>query len=102
MAYAYVISANQHENNSSSGYPSARVDKGTLRMLSYKSDKVLRTLTNEKEPHLLDSDCFKSKEAIRMSKTTRKSKSSKGVFQRGSTWIGYTKLYRKDKVVVFS
>jgi len=66
------------------------------RMLSSKSNERLRTLTIENEPNLLDSDYFKSKEAIEMIKPKKKSKSEKGIYQRGSTW-SYT-IYPTDNL----
>ena len=44
------------------------------------------TLETEYSTILLDSDCFKSKEAITMSKKTKKAKANKGVYLRGNTW----------------
>lgn len=97
MAYAYVIPGNRLDSTVSfNNTSSAVVDNYHSSMLSSKTDKRLRTLTTENNPKLLDSDCFKSKEAIEMSKPKKKSKSVKGIYQRGNTW-SYT-IYPTDSL----
>ena len=87
MVYAYLIPSKQNVNNVTANCTgSLAVDNYHSSMLSSKTDKGLRTLTTEINPNLLGSDCFKSKEAIEMSKPKKKSKSAKGIYQRGSTW----------------
>jgi len=97
LAYAYVIPGNRLASTVSfNSTSSAAVDNYHSSMLSSKTDKRLRTLTTENNYSLLDSDCFKSKEAIEMSKPKKKSKSVKGIYQRGNTWA-YT-IYPTDSL----
>ncbi len=55
-------------------------------MISSQVEKHARTLTTANDYYLLDSDCFKPKEAISMSTKSKKAKSSNSVYQRGNTW----------------
>lgn len=86
MAYGSIIQAKPNSQYSQTIFArnSSIDNEGNLMIKS--ASKHLRTLTTSNTNHLLDSDCFISKEAITMSKKTKKAKKNPGVYKRRNTW----------------